>query len=153
MQNITGCVFVRRRLPALVLGALIAGTAGFAAAPASAAPSPAVSASAVGAVEGATDGGAATITGGEGTRIVVDDTAGSGLARTTQRVGGGVWIYGIGGGNSYSYYDHGTKEHASTACAGFGTSCRGSGWTKKGTRSVAKVLRTAWGNTAYWKTR
>lgn len=152
MENITDPLVVRRRLPALVLGALIVGAAIAPAAPASAAPSRTAPSSVV-AEDGATDGGAAAITGGEGTHVVVDDTAGGGLARTTQRVGGGVWTYGIGGGNSYSYYDHGTKEHASTACAGFGTSCRGSGWTKKGTRSVAKVLRTAWGNTAYWKTR
>jgi lactococcin 972 family bacteriocin len=151
MENITDSVVVGRRLPALVLGALIVGAAIAPAAPASAVPSR--TASSVVAEDGATDGGAAAITGGEGTHVVVDDTAGGGLARTTQRVGGGVWTYGIGGGNSYSYYDHGTKEHASTACAGFGTSCRGSGWTKKGTRSVAKVLRTALGNTAYWKTR
>jgi lactococcin 972 family bacteriocin len=84
---------------------------------------------------------------------VVDDTSGDGRPRATQRVGGGVWIYGIGGGNSYSYYDHGGKTHKSTACAGFGTSCRSSGWVAKGTRSVAQVLRTAGGNTAFWDTK
>jgi lactococcin 972 family bacteriocin len=80
-------------------------------------------------------------------------TANDGRLRTTQRVGGGVWIYGIGGGNSYSYYDHSGKTHKSTACAGFGTSCRSSGWVAKGTRSVAQVLRTAGGNTAFWDTK
>jgi len=103
--------------------------------------------------DGATAGGSAVITGGEGTQIIVDDTAGDGRLRTTQKVGGGVWIYGIGGGNSYSYYDHSSKTHKSTACAGFGTSCKTSGWVKKGTRSVAKVLRTAGGNTAFWDTK
>ena len=153
MDNTTDSILVRRRLPTLVLSAVIVGATALAAAPASAAPSQTASSPSAVADAGATQGGSAAISGGEGTRVVVDDTAGGGLARTTQRVGGGVWIYGIGGGNSYSYYDHNTKEHASTACAGFGTSCRGSGWTKKGTRSVAKVLRTAWGNAAYWKTR
>jgi lactococcin 972 family bacteriocin len=152
MQNFTEPVFVRRRLPALVLGALIVAAVVSPAAPASAVPTLTGSTS-IAADDGVSYGGSAVINGGEGTQVVVDDTAGGGLARTTQRVGGGVWIYGIGGGNSYSYYDHGKKEHASTACAGFGTSCRGSGWTKKGNRSVAKVLRTAWGNAAYWKTR
>jgi lactococcin 972 family bacteriocin len=102
---------------------------------------------------GAAHGGQAAISGGEGTRVVVDDTAGGGETRTTEKVGGGVWIYGIGGGYSYSYYDHASKTHSSTACSGFGTSCKSSGWTAKGTRSVAKVLATAWGNTAFWNTK
>ncbi|OII33073.1 hypothetical protein BIU98_06370 [Curtobacterium sp. MMLR14_010] len=111
------------------------------------------SASGEGVVGDQASGGSAVITGGEGTRVVVDDTANDGRLRTTQRVGGGVWIYGIGGGNSYSYYDHSGKTHKSTACAGFGTSCRSSGWVAKGTRSVAQVLRTAGGNTAFWDTK
>jgi lactococcin 972 family bacteriocin len=111
------------------------------------------SASGVGLVGEQASGGSAVITGGEGTRVVVDDTSGDGRLRATQRVGGGVWIYGIGGGNSYSYYDHSGKTHKSTACAGFGTSCRSSGWVAKGTRSVAQVLRTAGGNTAFWDTK
>ncbi len=102
---------------------------------------------------GATSGGSAVITGGEGTRVIIDDTVGHGMLRTTEKVGGGVWIYGIGGGFSYSYYDHGSKTHKSTACSGFGTSCNYSGWTGKGTRSVAKILRTQGGNTAYWDTK
>lgn len=100
--------------------------------------------------DGATAGGSAEIRAGEHTQVIIDDTTG---ARTTQKVGGGVWIYGTGGGNSYSYYDHGSKTHSSTACAGFGTSCKGSGWVGKNNRSVAKVLKTAWGNTAFWNTK
>lgn len=102
---------------------------------------------------GATAGGSAAITGGEGSQVIIDDTIGDGKLRTTEKVGGGVWIYGIGGGNSYSYYDHSSKTHKSTACAGFGTSCKYSGWVSKGTRSVAQVLRTAGGNTAFWDTK
>lgn len=103
--------------------------------------------------DGGTTGGSAVIIGGEGTQVIVDDTTGSGLLRTTEKVGGGVWIYGIGGGNSYSYYDHSSKTHKSTACAGFGTSCKTSGWVGKGTRSVAQILKSAWGNTAFWDTK
>ncbi|UXN20922.1 lactococcin 972 family bacteriocin [Curtobacterium flaccumfaciens] len=102
---------------------------------------------------GATSGGSAVIIGGEGTRVIVDDTVGNGMLRTTKKVGGGVWIYGIGGGNSYSYYDHSKKTHKSTACSGYDTSCNYSGWTKKGTRSVAKIGRTNSGNTAYWNVK
>jgi lactococcin 972 family bacteriocin len=109
------------------------------------------SASVVGA-DGAIAGGSAEIAGSQDTQVIIDDTP-SALLRTTEKVGGGVWIYGTGGGNSYSYYDHKTKTHSSTACAGFGTSCKGSGWVAKEKRSVAKVLKTAWGNTAFWNTK
>jgi lactococcin 972 family bacteriocin len=109
------------------------------------------SASALG-LDGATAGGSAEITGGENTQVIIDDTAPMQIL-TTEKVGGGVWIYGTGGGNSYSYYDHKTKTHSSTACSGFGTSCKGSGWVAKDNRSVAQVLKTAWGNTAFWNTK
>lgn len=109
------------------------------------------SASTVG-TDGATAGGSAAIPAGEDTQVVIDDTAPLQIL-TTEKVGGGLWIYGTGGGNSYSYYDHGSKTHSSTACAGYGTSCKGSGWVKKDKRSVAKVLKTGWGNTAFWNTK
>ncbi|MBA8990776.1 lactococcin 972 family bacteriocin [Curtobacterium pusillum] len=102
--------------------------------------------------DGATAGGSAEITGGEDTQVIIDDTAPMQIL-TTEKVGGGVWIYGTGGGNSYSYYDHASKTHSSTACSGFGTSCKGSGWVAKNKRSVAQVLKTAWGNTAFWNTK
>lgn len=102
--------------------------------------------------DGVPAGGSAVIPAGEDTQVIVDDTAPMQIL-TTERVGGGVWIYGTGGGNSYSYYDHGSKTHSSTACAGFGTSCKRSGWVEKDKRSVAKVLKTAWGNTAFWNTK
>lgn len=140
MQNCTGSI---GRLVTLVVGAALVGAIAL------------PSAASAGTVEadGATAGGSAVITGGEGAQVIVDDTVGSGRPRTTEKVGGGVWIYGIGGGNSYSYYDHGSKTHKSTACSGFGTSCNSSGWVGKGTRSVAKILRTAGGNTAFWNAK
>ena len=101
---------------------------------------------------GGTAGGSADISGTGDTQVVIDDTDPAQIL-TTKKVGGGTWIYGTGGGNSYSYYDHKTKKHSSTACSGYGTSCRGSGWVAKEKRSVAKVLKTAWGNTAFWNTK
>ncbi|MEG8036074.1 lactococcin 972 family bacteriocin [Sphingomonas sp. LR61] len=96
--------------------------------------------------------GSAEISGTGDTQVIIDDTDPAQIL-TTKKVGGGTWIYGTGGGNSYSYYDHKTKKHSSTACSGYGTSCRGSGWVAKEKRSVAKVLKTAWGNTAFWNTK
>ena len=104
-------------------------------------------------VSDSTAGGSAEIPLGENTTVIVDDTAAGVGVLTTEKVGGGTWIYGTGGGNSYSYYDHGSKTHSSTACAGYGTSCKSSGWVSKGQRSVAQVLKTAWGNTAFWNTK
>lgn len=103
----------------------------------------------------ATSGGYAVIPDGDNVQIVVDGRTtstppGGAHVLTTKKVGGGQWIYGVGGGFSYSYYEHDTATHRSTACSGFGTSCKGSGWTKAKTRSVAKILRTEGGNTAYW---
>jgi hypothetical protein len=102
---------------------------------------------------GATAGGSVEIPHGENRTIIVDETAAGVGVLTTEKVGGGTWIYGTGGGNSYSYYDHGGKTHSSTACAGYGTSCKSSGWVSKGQRSVAQVLKTGWGNTAFWNTK
>jgi lactococcin 972 family bacteriocin len=151
---LTPCVLYVRRMRYITLkqSSYVTAALGAALVAALALPTTA-SASAVGLVGDQASGGSAVITGGEGTQVVVDDTAEGVRPQTTQRVGGGVWIYGIGGGNSYSYYDHSGKTHKSTACAGFGTSCRSSGWVAKGTRSVAQVLRTAGGNTAFWDTK
>lgn len=34
---------------------------------------------------------------------------------STQKVGGGIWEYGVGRVNVYSHYQHMTKEHSATA--------------------------------------
>jgi hypothetical protein len=51
---------------------------------------PAAASAATAEADGAASGGSAVITGGEGTRVIVDDTVGGGRLRTTEKVGGGV---------------------------------------------------------------
>ncbi len=128
---------LRLRISSLVVGAAVAASAVSVPTAAGATPdSPHV------------PGGSAAVIGEDGARVILGDTAHNPALRTTEKVGGGVWIYGIGGGYAYSYYDHGSKEHRATACSR--TACAKTGWVPKKKRAAAKALRTAGGNTAYW---
>ena len=70
---------------------------------------------------------------------------------TTEKVGGGVWTYGVSGGIVSSDYHHPTKYHTATACNnGLIDKCQQVSAAPDAWARASKTASWAGGNTAFW---
>jgi len=72
---------------------------------------------------------------------------------TTKKAGGGLWDYGVSGGQVYSKYHHDSKYHSATACnGGLFNDCVKAVAEKGKWANAHETANIGGGNTTFWDT-